>query len=146
MSTETQSRPAPTAVASRRSPVFSALIGLCALAVLLQGVWAGIFLEHDGKRNDSASWINAHARGADVAIVLAIAATAWALVKMRSRKDLWIGSGLLTTLLVAESSIGGLMRDQGKDTLTAVHVPLGMALMGLVVWLPLRARRPFPER
>ena len=141
MSTETESRPAPSAVASGRSPVFSALIGLCAVAVLLQGVWAGIFLEHDGKRDDSASWIDVHARGADVAIVLAVAATLWALVKLRDRKDLWIGSGLLTVLLVAESYIGGLIRDQGKDTLTAVHVPLAMALMGLVVWLPLRARR-----
>ena len=141
MSTETQSRPASPAVAAQRSPVFSALIGLCALAVLLQGVWAGIFLEHDGKRDASASWIDVHARGADVAILLAVAATVWALVKLRSRKDLWIGSGLLTVLLVVESYIGGLIRDQSKDTLTAVHVPLAMALMGLVVWLPLRARR-----
>lgn len=29
---------------------------------------------------------------------------------------------------------------ESKDALTAVHVPLAMALMGLVVWLPLRAR------
>ncbi len=136
MTTVTRPTSAPT-----RSPVFSALIGLCAVTVLLQGVWAGIFLEHDGKRDDSSSWIDVHARGADVAIVLAIAATVWALVKLRSRRDLWLGSGLLTVLLIVESYIGGLIRDQGKDTLTAVHVPLAMALIGLVVWLPLRARR-----
>ena len=40
-----------------------------------------------------------------------------------------------------EAYLGGLIRDAGKDTLTAVHVPLAMALMGLAVWLPLRARR-----
>ena len=141
MSTGSRTRPDQAPQTTRRSPVFSALIGLCAVAVLLQGLWAGIFLEHDGKRAASSSWIDVHARGADVAIVLAIAATAWALVKLRDRKDLWLGSGLLTVLLIAESYIGGVIRDQNKDTLTAVHVPLAMALMALVVWLPLRARR-----
>ena len=31
-------------------------------------------------------------------------------------------------------------KQDGKDTLTAVHVPLAMAIMGLAVWLPLRVR------
>src|SRR4051794_30262457 len=30
------------------SIVFAVLVGLAALAVLLQGLWAGIFLQHDG--------------------------------------------------------------------------------------------------
>jgi heme A synthase len=121
--------------------LFSALIGLAAVAVLLQGLWAGIFLEHDGKRDAASSWIDVHARGADVAILLAVLATLVALVKLRHRRDLVIGSGFLALLLVAESYLGGLIRDSGKDTLTAVHVPLAMALMSLVVWLPLRARQ-----
>lgn len=36
---------------------------------------------------------------------------------------------------------GGLIVDEGKDVMAAVHVPLAMALMGLAVWLPLRARK-----
>lgn len=138
--TTSVTRATTTEPESRVSPVFSALVGLTALAVLLQGVWAGIFLEHDGKRDDASSWINVHARGADVAVVLAIVATVYALVRLRHRKDLWIGAVVLTLLLVAESYIGGLIHDQGKDTLTAVHVPLGMAIMAVAVWLPLRAR------
>ena len=121
--------------------LFSALIGLAAVAVLLQGLWAGIFLEHDGRRDAASSWIDVHARGADVAILLAVVATLVALIKLRHRRDLVIGSGVLTLLLVVESYLGGLIRDSGKDTLTAIHVPLAMALMALVVWLPLRARR-----
>lgn len=133
----------PVAPASRsdRSPVFSALIGLAALAVLLQGLWAGIFLAHDGERDSSGGWIDVHARGADIAILLTVAATIFAFVKLRDRRDLWIGGIVLVVLLILESYLGGLIRDDSKDSLTAVHVPLAMAIMGLVVWLPLRARK-----
>jgi hypothetical protein len=116
-------------------------VGLCAVAVLLQGLWAGIFLRFDGKRDDSAGWIDVHARGGEVALVLAVLATAWALWKLRDRLDLLVGSILLVVLLAGESYLGGLIRDHGKDSLTAVHVPLAMAIMGLVVWLPTRAAR-----
>jgi ABC-type Na+ efflux pump permease subunit len=125
----------------RRSILFAILIGLAGLAILLQGLWAGIFLEHDGKRDAAHNWIDVHARGAEVALVLALAATIVSFVKLRSRRDLWLGSAALTVLLILESYIGGLIRDDGKDSLTAVHVPLAMALMGLVVWLSLRAAR-----
>jgi len=138
--TTTRPRPRPT-TRTTSSPVFSALIGLAALAVLLQGLWAGIFLEHDGQRDAAASWIDVHARGADIGILLGILATAYAVWKLRSRRDLWVGSAVFTVLMILESYIGGLIRDAGKDTLTAVHVPLAMALMALAVWLPLRARQ-----
>lgn len=131
---------APAGTASTRSVLFDVLLGLTALAVLLQGLWAGIFLEHDGKRDAASSWIDVHARGGDIAIGLALLATVVALVKLRHRKALWIGSAALTVLLIVEAYIGGLIRDDSKDTLTAVHVPLAMAIMALVVWLPLRAR------
>jgi hypothetical protein len=117
------------------------LIGLAAVAVLLQGLWAGLFLQHDGQRDAASGWIDVHARGADLAILLAALATLVAVVKLRDHRELWVGSGALTLLLVMESYLGGVIRDSGRDTLTAVHVPLAMALMGLVVWLPLRARR-----
>lgn len=143
--TSTLSRREPAATTRRAGQpgraLYSALIGLTALAVLLQGLSAGIFLEHDGKRNAAASWIDVHARGADVAIVLAGLATVVAFARLRARRDLWLGTAVLTVLLVLESYLGGLIREQTKDTLTAVHVPLALALMGLVVWLPLGARQ-----
>jgi hypothetical protein len=52
-----------------------------------------------------------------------------------------IGSATLVVLLAFESYLGGLIRDQGKDTLTAVHVPLALAIMALAVWLPVRSRQ-----
>jgi hypothetical protein len=142
MTTSTTERQTATTSTSApaKSPVFSALIGISALAVLLQGLWAGIFLEHDGQRDAASSWIDVHARGADVALLFAALATVYAFWKLRSRKDLWIGGLVFTVLIVAESYIGGLIRDDSKDTLTAVHVPLAMAIMSLAVWLPLRAR------
>lgn len=131
----------PIAPATDRNTLYTALIGLTALTVLLQGLWAGLFLQHDGERDAAQSWITMHARGGEVALVLAAAATIVAFAKLRHRKDLWIGSAVLTVLLVLESYLGGLIVDQSKDTLTAVHVPFALALMALVVWLPIRARR-----
>lgn len=123
-----------------RSALYGALIGVAALVVLLQGLWAGIFLEHDGARDAASGWIDLHARGADVAIALGIAATIVAFVKLRAQRDLWIGSAVFVALLIPESYLGGLIRDQSKDVLTAVHVPLAMGIMALAVWLPVRAR------
>jgi uncharacterized membrane protein len=130
----------PSASTPTRSPLYSALIGISALAVLLQGLWAGIFLEHDGHRDAASSWIDVHARGADVALLFAVLATVYAFWKRRARTDLWIGGFVFSVLIVVESYIGGLIRDDSKDTLTAVHVPLAMAIMALAVWLPVRAR------
>ncbi len=139
MTTSTTDRATP--VTRTGSPVYGALIGLTSLVVLLQGLWAGIFLERDGERDAASSWIDVHARGADLAILLGVLATVYAFWKLRARTDLWVGSLVFTVLLVLEAYLGGLIRDDGQDTLTAVHVPLAMALMGLAVWLPLRARR-----
>ena len=139
--TQTTTRPAVTERRAPRSVLFSVLIGLSALAVLLQGLWAGIFLQHDGGRDAASGWIDVHARGGEVALVLALLATIVAFVRLRSRRELWIGSAVFTMLLAFESWLGGAIRDDGADTLTAVHVPLAMALMALAVWLPLRARR-----
>jgi len=121
--------------------VFRALTGLAALAVLLQGLWAGIFLEHDGQRDSSSRWIDVHARGGEVALALSALALVFAIVRLRSRRDLLLGAAVLMVLLGLESYLGGLIRDNGKDTLTAVHVPLALAIMALAVWLPLRSGR-----
>ena len=118
--------------------VYGALVGLAALGVLLQALWAGIFLEHDGNRPDK--WINVHARGAEVTIAFSILALVAAAAWLRHRRDLLIGTAVLIVGLIVEAYIGGRITDDGNDTLTAVHVPLALAVMALVVWLPLRAR------
>jgi len=119
---------------------YRVLMVLAALTVLLQGVWAGIFLEHDGQRDDAGGWIDVHARGGEAAILLAAVATGLALLRLRGRRDLWFGGLGLTAVLVVESYLGGLIRDESQDALTAVHVPLALAATALSVWLPLRAR------
>lgn len=139
MTTTTRERDTSTVNKSGYA-VFSSLIGVAAVVVLLQGLWAGIFLEKDGERDAASTWIDVHARGADLALLLALVATVWAVWKLRSRKDLWVGSLVFTVLLGLESYLGGAIRDAGKDSLTAVHVPIAMLLMGLAVWLPVRAR------
>src|SRR3954471_16497312 len=128
------------------SIVFAVLVGLAALAVLLQGLWAGIFLQHDGHRDDAGSWIEVHALDGEVALALAALATAWALWRLRARRELWLGSLALTVLLAVEAYLGGLIGDDGKDGLTVVHVPLALAIMALAVWLPLRAAAPVRSR
>jgi heme A synthase len=113
------------------------VIGLAALAVLLQGVWAGLFIR-EGQRNDD-TWVTVHAHGAEVAIGLALIATIVALVQLRERKDLVVGSAVFTLLLVVEAYVGGLVGEHSR--LQVIHFPLAMALLGLAVWLPLRASR-----
>ena len=143
MTTKSTTTTTATASATRpgtRSVLFNVLIGLTALDVLLQAVWAGIFLEHDGERDAADNWIEVHAHGGEVGIALALLATIVALVQLRPRKDLWVASGALTVLLIVEAYIGGVIADDSKDTLTAVHIPLAMAIMALAIWLPLRDR------
>lgn len=120
-----------------RTTLYTALVGLASLAVLLQGLWAGLFV-HEG-RDYRQSWVEVHARGADVAIGLAVLALVVALWKHRERRDLVGGAAALALLLVAEAYIGGLIG--AHPGATVVHFPLAMALMGLAVWLPLRAAR-----
>ena len=134
----TPSHDSSTSTTRSAGPVYSSLVGLAALVVLLQGVWAGIFLKPGGIMSDT--WVEVHARGADLGIILGVLATGYALWKLRSRKDLWIGSLVFTVLMVLEAFLGGKV-SEGQDGLTVVHYPLAMALLGLAVWLPLRARR-----
>jgi heme A synthase len=125
------------APARARSPLYASLIGLTALAILLQGVWAGLFIRQGEEYKQSL--VDVHARGADIAIVLALAATVVAVLKLRERRDLVIGTAVLVVLLVLEAFIGGLIEDHAD--VTAIHIPLAMGLMGLAVWLPFRAVR-----
>jgi heme A synthase len=116
--------------------LFSAIIGLTSIVILLQGVWAGIFIRQGEAYN--ASWIKVHDWGARLAILLALAAAILAIAQLRHRRDLLIGSVALFVLLLLEAYIGGLIADSpGAE---AVHFPLAMALLALCVWLPLRTR------
>jgi heme A synthase len=115
--------------------VFVSLVGLSGLLVLLQGLWAGLFI-HEG-RDYQQSWVDVHARGADLAIALTVVAAVLAWVKLRERRDLTVGTTIFAVLLVLEAWLGG--RIGSSPGTTAVHVPLAMALMALSVWLPLRA-------
>ena len=129
--------PAP---ARARTTAFSALAGLTALAILLQGLWAGLFvpLGKGGQYQDA--WVEVHAHGGEVATLLALVTTAVAFFTLRPRRELWIGAGVLTVLLALELYIGGLVSDERVRGAAAVHIPLALAIMSLAVWLPLRAR------
>ena len=130
------SDPRITEKGSSSDRLFSVLIGLASLAIILQGLWAGLFV-HEGEDYEE-SWVDVHARGAEVAIVLALVATVVAFIRLRGRRDLWLGSATLAVLLVVEAYLGGLVGDQSRWTI--VHFPLALALMALAVWLPLRSR------
>jgi hypothetical protein len=131
----------PPRATAPRSGLLNALLGLTALDILLQGLWAGIFLEHDGKRDSASGWLNTHAAGANVAIVLAFAASIVAALRVRPRQDLVRGSAALTALLIIETVLGHVAHS-GTDTLTAIHVPLAMVIMAMAAALPVRARKP----
>ena len=121
-----------------RSRAYSIVIGLAGVAVLLQGVWAGLFV-HEGE-DYTKSWVQVHSRGADVAIGLAVIATIIALIRIRSRTDIVVGSIVFVLLLILESYLGGEIGN--SSWLTVIHFPLAMALLGLAVWLPFRSARP----
>lgn len=118
---------------------FAGLVGSIGVLFVLQGLFAGLFLRYDGQRDGSSGWIDAHALGAHVAFGLSIALAALAVTTLRHRKDLLTGSLALFALITVESYLGGAIRDDGKDSWTSIHVPIAMALMGVVTWLAFRA-------
>jgi hypothetical protein len=119
--------------ATEPHPAWSALVGLATLGVLLQGLWAGLFLR---RGTDGDPWFAVHQHGGEVTVTLAALATIAAVVWLRHRHDLLVGTALFLVLLVVEYFLG-----RAGGTSVAVHVPLAMLIMGLAVWLPLAARR-----
>jgi hypothetical protein len=111
-------------------PVWSALVGLTTLGVLLQGLWAGLFL------NGGRSWVEVHQHAGEATVTLAVLAAIAAVVWLRHRRDLLGGTVLLLVLLVVEYFLG---RAGGSSVV--LHVPLALLIMGLAVWLPAAARR-----
>jgi hypothetical protein len=134
------SSPQPSSSAralSRYGPGYAALVGLVALAILLQAVFAGVFIEpgaHSG-------WLNAHDINADVALGISIVAAVYAFVLLRqSARSLVIGSVALVALLIALVAIGHAITGSGDHGLTPVHIPLALLAFGLTIWLSVRAR------
>jgi hypothetical protein len=121
-----------------RSPLFSAVIGLAGLAILLQGVWAGLFIDegHDFREN----WVNVHSIGGTVIDVLALIAMIIAIWQLRARRDILVGSIVFFVLVVIETLLGGFIGD--TPGLAALHIPLALFLMGMVAVLSFRASRP----
>lgn len=93
----------------------------------------------DPGQDYSQGWVEAHARGADVAIGLGVVALVVAALRLRARRDLLIGTVVFVVAMVFEAYIGGLIGE--TSSLTVVRFPLGMAVMALAVWLPFRATR-----
>lgn len=137
----TSSTPANSSAATAPTRTFAPLVGVASLAVLLQGLWAGLFMSTPDTDPEKTPWLEVHSWCGKAAIGFALLATVWAFLKPRERTDLTFGALALTVLLILEAYLGGLIVDEGKDVMAAVHVPLAMALMGLAVWLPLRARK-----
>ena len=130
------STPQPATVSARPHPAFSALVGLTTLGVLLQGLWAGLFL---GGTDDPGTWKDVHNVGAMVTVVLALLATVAGLVWMRHNRPAVIAAGALLVLLVVETGLGAAA-DDARGTVI-VHVPLAMLIMALAVYVPVVSRR-----
>jgi heme A synthase len=130
--------PPPAAPARSRSPLFSALIGVTGVVILLQAVWAGLFIREGSDFREK--WVTVHSIGGTVAMALALVAMIIAIVQLRSRREVLIGSIAFFVLLVLEGFLGGLIGD--SPAVETVHFPLALLLMGMTAWLSLRASRP----
>jgi hypothetical protein len=117
---------------TRPHPVWSALVGLTTLGVLLQGLWAGLFLRPDA----GGPWYSIHQHGGEATVTLAALATIAAALWLRTRRDLLVGTALLLVLLVAEYFLGRA----GEGSLV-LHLPLALLIMAVAVWLPMAAQR-----
>jgi hypothetical protein len=122
---------------ARSGPRFAALTGLTSLAILLQGVFAGEFIN----RTNHGGWLSAHDVNADVVVVLAVVTAVYAVVSLRAAaRPLVIGSIVLAVLVVAQVGIGHAITDGNDDGLLVVHVPLALLVFGLTIWLSVGAR------
>jgi len=121
----------------RSGPIFAALTGLTALAILLQAVFAGEFIN----RAHRGGWLSAHDVNGDVTIALAVITAIYALVALRqSARPLVIGAVTLAVLVGAQAAIGHAVTDGGHDWLLVIHIPLALLVFALTIWLSVHAR------
>jgi hypothetical protein len=137
----TTARPSDAATSARASTaLFSSFAGLTSLVVLLQGLWAGLFVPvgKGGPYNDT--WVEVHNWGGRIALLLALVTAVVGFVTLRARRELWVGAIVLTVLVAVEVGLGSGISDSSSGGAAAVHIPLALVIMALTVWLPLRAR------
>ena len=124
-------------ILTRNGPPFAALIGLTALGILLQAIFAGEFI----RPGAHSGWLDAHDVNADVVIGLSVISAAFAVVRLRRvARSLAIGSVVLAVLVIVQDSIGHAITGSGDDGLIPVHIPLALLVFGLTIWLSVRAR------
>lgn len=132
-----ESSPDGPTVLARSGPRFAALTGLTSLAILLQGVFAGEFIDHGAH----GGWLNAHDVNGYVVVVLAVASALYAVLVLRSvARPLAGASVVLAVLVIAQDAIGHAITDSGSDGLIVIHVPLALLVFGLTIWLSVSAR------
>jgi hypothetical protein len=111
------------------------LLRLLALLVFAQAVFAGLFL--DG----NAAWRQWHAVNGMVLIpLLALLAVVLAVLLWRSGGPGWIALASLVLLLAIV-----VQNTMGQTSQVAVHVPLGVAILGLIGALLGRTRNLAPS-
>lgn len=127
--------PTATPITEDRSAgkILSALVGVATLLILLQGLWAGLFLDRTG--GGRQPWLNIHSGLGELTALLGIAALVLALVRLRHRRDVVVGTAVLAALLVL--AVGAGMAGRGG---LWIHLPLALASMAVAVWLPTRLR------
>lgn len=125
--TEAVTRSTPHGLGALRT-----LIVLEGLAILAQALFAGMFLGGD------KAMLAAHGTGALVVQVLSLLLLIAAVLYWRP----WHGSGFPALASLALLIAGIAQSTTGGEHVTSVHVPLGMAMFGLVIWLAVWALRP----
>jgi hypothetical protein len=111
------------------------LLRLLALLVFAQAVFAGLFL--DG----NAAWRQWHAVNGMLLIpLLALLAVVLAVLLWRSGGPGWIALASLALLLAIV-----IQNAMGQTSQVAVHVPLGVAILGLIGALLGRTRNLAPQ-
>ncbi len=124
-------------ILQRNGPIFASLVGLTALAILLQAVFAGEFIQ----RGTHSSWRSAHDVNADVVVGLTVLTAVFALVRLRAAaRSLAIGAVVLAVAVIVQVVIGHAITQSNDDGLVVVHVPLAMLIFALTIWLSVRAR------
>lgn len=110
--------------------------GLMALAVLFQAVAAG---QYEGL--PYGDWtITPHAIAAGISLVLGVAGAALAYgVGGDARRTLLPVAGGLAVLLVLQYGMGQAIRE--SSGLGAIHIPVGVAIFGLVIYQVALVRR-----
>lgn len=132
MSTSTTPEPiAGVQAAPGAVRIFSILNGLTLLGVLLQAVWAGEFINRDGRD----TWLSVHEIGAFVVVVLALAAAVAAVALRRASSALTFGALGLLVLIVVQTGLGEAITKSDADELIAAHVPIAMLIFGLGIYL-----------